>query len=1068
MIPGVVAKQSPENNSFVQKNSTEDSNIFSSMKIHHLRTELFENPVGLREREPEFSWELASSTREHSCQAAYRVIVASSESSVGAGTGDLWDSGRVASQATTFVRYQGARLESRQRCYWRVTVWDESGDEVESPVASWTMGLLDSGDWSARWIGLDTPTEFPDEPLTGARWIWDDVAGPGPVEFEKSFLLPSGGKGSLWGLADDVAEVEVNGVAVGHLPRAQGGFNLFPLPMAQTFSGLLAGENSIRIRAKKLNARDPHAGVILRISTGTSQEIVTDSTWASRREGASTRLRELGSFGIPPWHLQSVIEYPNLRARYVRREFVVRPGIVRATLYFSGLGLSEAWINGCRVGDEVLSPHACDYNRQVYYRTFDVTDLLTEGENAIGCILGNGRFFAPRARVPFPMEHYGCPKLLLQLEILHADGRCERITTDSNWKITTDGAIGWNNEFDGEHYDARKDDSMWSRPGYDDQAWTVPQMVAAPMGELTAHISDPIRVTAIIPAKEVWKTKYGSRIWDFGINLVGWCRGALKGTEGSRVILRHAEELETPDLLATENLRSAQCADEVILREGDTTFEPKFTYHGFRYVEVLGDAPEVKLEACLVHDDVKPAGSFQCSSDIVNRIVEAAALGIRGNYRSMPTDCPQRDERMGWLGDRAGGAPGEMFLFDVSKVYRKWMDDIRLSQGENGCVPDVAPPFWRMYSDNVTWPSCLVFIPHWLHRHYGDVRVVEKNFEAMTRWISHMEGYLDAGLLARDTYGDWCVPPESSHLIHSEREDRKTSPIILASAYLARNMELAAGLARTVGRGDLSERWLARREEIGVALNARFFDPVSGSYDNGSQTASLLPLAFGLTPAGHRGKSFGFLVSRITESGRPSLGTGLVGGQWLMRTLTAWGRADIAHDLAVREEYPGWGYMIRKGATTIWELWNGDNADPYMNSRNHVMLLGDLITWLFEDVAGIGPASPGFQSLRLRPHFVFDEVSCSHHSIRGPISSNWKITNDKVAWEVTLPPNTSAWAELPESAAPSLKLNGLSPSEIHMAAPSPAPASWVKIAIGPGTHSVAFDRPREFQKPPTH
>ncbi len=1026
-----------------------------------MRVNLLDVPSGLGEREPEFSWEFEDPFEGHSRQVACQVVVAAEAPEKRMGE-ILWDSGRVESNRTTFIRYEGKRLESRMRCLWQVTTWDESGEKIESPVAFWTMGLLEDEDWHAKWIGLDAAPEFPEDPLPGARWIWDEVTGPGRVEFEKVFFLPSSGDGFLWGLADDEAEVEINGVAVGHLPRAQGGVNLFPLPRPMAVAGLRAGENTVRIHAKKRHDRDSHAGVILRISAG-GIEMVTDAAWRSSRGGKETRLRELGSFGVPPWHLQNVTEYPNLRARYTRREFSVRQKPERATLYFSGLGLSEAWINGCRVGDEVLSPHASDYNRLVYYRTFDVTDFLRAGKNAVGCILGNGRHFAPRVRVPFPMESHGCPKLLLQLEMEYGDGTVERIVSGADWKITDDGRIGWNNEFDGEDHDGRKDGSDWSRVGYNDHSWRCAQMVATPMGGLKAQISDPIRVTEVIPAREVWTTKYGTRMWDFGVNLVGWCRGTIRGPEGTLVTLRHAEELETRNLLATENLRSAHCADRVVLGEGDTVFEPKFAYHGFRYVEVVGEAEQVELEACFVHDDVKPAGFFQCSNELLNRIVEAAARGIRGNYRSMPTDCPQRDERMGWLGDRAGGAPGEMFLFDVSKLYRKWMDDIRLAQGANGCVPDIAPPFWRMYSDNVTWASCVTFIPHWLQRHYGDTRVIERNFDAIARWIRHMEGYLDGGLLSRDVYGDWCVPPESPHLIHSEREDRKTSPVILASAYLAKNLELAAGLARHIGRGDLAACWLVRREQIAAALNARFFDPATGCYDNGSQTACLLPLAFGLTPEEHSRKSFEFLVSRITESGRPSLGTGLVGGQWLMRTLTAWGRPDIARALAVREEYPGWGYMIGRGATTIWELWNGDSADPLMNSGNHVMLLGDLITWIFEDVAGIQPADYGFKSVRFRPHFLFDEVACTHHSIHGPMGSSWKITNDKVAWEVSLPPNTTAWVELPASVARSLKLDGLAP-QMDAATNSCSPFSWVKVSIGPGHHSFLFDQPEEFPR----
>jgi alpha-L-rhamnosidase len=492
------------------------------------------------------------------------------------------------------------------------------------------------------------------------------------------------------------------------------------------------------------------------------------------------------------------------------------------------------------------------------------------------------------------------------------------------------------------------------------------------------------------------------------------------------------------------------------LRDGVTYFEPKFTYHGFRYMEMRGEPKSAEFEACFVHDEVRQVGSFSCSNPLINDIVTAAARGIRGNYRSMPTDCPQRDERMGWLGDRAGGAPGEMFLFDVSNVYRKWMDDIRESQAVNGCVPDIAPPFWKNYSDNITWPSCVVFIPHWLRRHYGDGGVIEQNFDAITRWLDHMCEYLEDGLLDRDIYGDWCVPPEEGYMIHSERADRKTSPFILASAYLAQNLELASAMAERMGKNELAVRWRAQRGQIAEALNARFLDADTGRYDNGSQTGALLPLAFEVTPEPQRKQVFDYLVSRIEENGAPVLGTGLVGGQWLLRTLTAYGRADIALSLVAREEYPSWGYMIRQGATTIWELWNGNSAEPFMNSRNHVMLLGDLLTWLFEDVAGIQPRTAGFEQITLRPHFILDSVDCKHESIRGPIHSRWETKDGKIEWSVSLPPNVETFVELRAESAKSVLINGSQP-ELVPCTVAASPFSWVQTKLPTGTHRITLD-----------
>lgn len=1012
-----------------------------SVGIVHLRCSQFSNPVGLHTRRPEFSWELVGVD----FQKAWRIIVGEKQEEIAQGRGNLWDSGWQEGGETAFIPYEGTSLASRMNCFWKVLIKDQAGDVYESNIAHWSVGLLEESDWSAYWIGLDTAPEFPLDPFQGAYWIWDDKPHAGERTFEKEFVLESSATGWLWGLADDEAEVRINDQPVCQLLRAQGGFNLFPLPLPVKFT-LPAGKNRLTLAARKRHQRDPHAGVILRVMIGGEERVVsmqglesrltrrqwmggaslaTDGTWQCRSDGELRTVKVLGSFGVEPWHLQNVTEYPSLPARYLRREFEAEGNVARATLYFSGLGLSEAWINGARVGDEVLSPHASDYHTNVFYRTFDVTDLLKEGTNAIACILGNGRFFAPRARVPFPMENFGCPKLRLQMEITYDNGRSMRLISDPSWNVSASGALGWNNEFDGEYYDARKDDPAWTCPGFaEDESWRPAQFVAAPTGKLLGQMSAPIRVSECLEPKNCWKTIYGTTIFDFGCNLVGWVRVVLKGQAGEMVTFRHAEEIESENTLAIENLRSALCTDTVLLKEGTTTYEPKFTYHGFRYVEVRGGVKIEQIVACAVNDDVLRSGLFSCSDKLVEQIVDAAVRGIRGNYRSMPTDCPQRDERMGWLGDRAGGAPGEMFLFDVSKLYRKWLDDIRLAQAPNGCVPDIAPPFWRMYSDNVTWPSCMVFLPYWLYRHYGDLPVAEKNYEAMKQWLHHLCGYLKDGLIERDIYGDWCVPPESPHLIHSEREDRKTHPAILASCYFARSLEYASEMAQAMGRMEEAFRWQKMRESVKEALNTRFFRHDLGCYDNGSQTASLLPLAFDLVPEHEQQRVFEFLVSKITESGEPRLGTGLVGGHWLLRTLTAFGRADLALALVVRETYPGWGYMIRQGATTIWELWNGDTAEPLMNSGNHVMLLGDLLPWLFEDVAGITPSAPGFAEVTFRPRFLFERLSFSHQSIRGKISSAWEIIDGKIYWSIEVPANVSAVIELPETLASNISLGG--------------------------------------------
>ncbi|MBU3666726.1 MAG: hypothetical protein FGM15_12745, partial [Chthoniobacterales bacterium] len=916
-----------------------------------LRCNTLRNPSGVDDAWPELSWAWEGNGKA----IRWRCAVSGTRQALEKGKYDVWDSGwmeiREGKALPCSVRYAGPALESRKEYHWKILVDVAGSGERASEAAFWTMGLAE-GDWQATWVGKDAATEYPAHPFLGAQWIWDSSGAPGERCFERKVLLEKGGECRVWGLADDAAELEVDGVPICRLDPAQANFNLFTIPNAITFGPLEAGEHVFRIRATKRHDRDPHGGVIASFDLA-GRRVVTDAEWKVFSGDAQTAIgaHVVGPFGIEPWHLQSPAEYPNLSARYLRKEFTVPDDVERAVVYYSGLGLSRLWFNGVEASDDELSPAATDYHRLAYYRTIDVTGLIKPGANAVGCVLGNGRYFAPRVRVPIPMETYGCPKLLLQLELHRKNGTIERIVSGPDWSLNDKGAIGWNNEFDGEWFDARLDDPAWTRPGFDASSWEKALPVGAPPGVLRSQPINPIRVTARFEPVRKWKTKFGTTMLDFGQNLVGRCRVRLRGRAGTTVQIRHAEGLDSDDLLALDNLRSALCTDHVTLREGETTYAPSFTYHGFRYAEVRGADEVVEAVAEFVHDDVGTTAGFRCSEPLINRIVEAAAMGIRGNYRSFPCDCPQRDERMGWLGDRAMGASGEMFLFDVQAFYRKWAHDIMLAQSADGCVPDIAPPFWRMYNDNVTWPTCVAAIPYYLHMHYGDSRIVEEAYPAISKWLLRMAKYVTPeGLVGRDIYGDWCVPPEEAHIIVSTSPDRQADKALLSSAYLVRNMEIAAEFADLLGRKEDAADWRARRARMIDAINARFLDATSGRYGNGTQTSQLLPLAFGIAPKEKAKDVFDRLVERVMVDGRPEIATGLIGIQWLFRTLTAHGRADLATALALREDYPSWGHMIKHGATTIWELWNGNTADPLMNSGNHVMLLGDFLPWIFCDV----------------------------------------------------------------------------------------------------------------------
>jgi len=721
-----------------------------------------------------------------------------------------------------------------------------------------------------------------------------------------------------------------------------------------------------------------------------------------------------------------------LPARLLRREFALHKKVRRATAYVSGLGLFEFYLNGRKVGDHVLEPGLTDYSKRIFYVTFDVTKELKKGSNAVGVMLGNGRFYAPRLRTPTDTVSYGLPRLLFELRVEYTDNTTDAIVSDGAWSVTTNGPIRANNEYDGEEYDARKELEGWSRPGFDDSAWQQARIVTAPGGVLAAQMMEPMRVTQTLRPAAMTEAQPGVYIFDFGQNLAGWCRLRVAGQAGVKISLRHAERLKPDGTLYVDNLRSAKAADTYILKgRGAEIYEPRFTYHGFRYVELTGypGKPGLScLEARVAHDDLEKAGDFTCSNPLLNQIYRNICWGVRGNYRGIPTDCPQRDERQGWLGDRSAESKGESYLFNTAAFYGKWLQDMADAQKESGSVPDVCPAYWPFYSDNVTWPSSTVIIPDALLDEFDDETVVAAHYASAKLWIDYMSGFVKDGLIARDSYGDWCVPPEEQKLIHSNDPKRQTDKTLLATAYFYYDLCLMEKYAKLLDKPAEAQRFADQAAHMKTAFNAKFLKPEAGQYDNGSQTSCVLPLAFGLVPPEDRRPIFDLLVNKITKECQGHIGTGLIGGQWLMRVLSDNGRPDLAWTIATRQTYPSWGYMVSKGATTIWELWNGYTADPAMNSGNHVMLVGDLCTWLYEYMAGIrpDPEQPGFKHIIMRPEPVGDArfVKASHRSPYGLIVSDWKRDGDRFRWQITVPVNSTATVWVPAKEGGRVTVNG--------------------------------------------
>jgi alpha-L-rhamnosidase len=859
--------------------------------VTELQCEMLTNPEGIDLTQPRLSWQIQSDANQVE-QTAYQIIVASTAANLNADTPDLWDSGKVESNESVGIIYNGKRLENRQDAFWKVKVWTNKGAIKSTNFAHFSIGILTYSDWkSTRWIGYD-------------------------------------------------------------------------------------------------------------------RTAATDS----------------------------VSQFSKLSARYLRKEIDLKKQIKSAKVYIMGLGLYELYINGAKIGNQVLAPVPTDYTKNVKYNVFDVTTQLKQGKNTLGTILGNGRFFAMRQDYKaYKIKTFGFPKMALQLFVEYTDGSQEVIRTDDTWKLTTNGPILANNEYDGEEYDARKEMQGWNTTNFDDKTWGNARFVQEPGGFYEAQMTPNMKVMGEVKPISINKAPNGDYILDMGQNMVGWLQLKVKGNRGDKITMKFAESLQADGALYIENLRDAKTTDVYTLKgEGEEIWEPRFIFHGFRFVAISGYTTKPTLDNFIgkvVYDDLKTTGTFESSDVTMNQIFKNAYWGIRGNYKGMPIDCPQRNERQPWLGDRTTGAYGESFLFDNQTLYAKWLDDIKNAQTADGGIPDVAPAFWRYYGDNVTWPGTYITVADMLYQQFADEKVIAKHYASMKKWIMYMEAnYLVNDLMTKDKYGDWCVPPESLELIHAKDPSRNTDGELLASAYYYHLLQIMKKFAAISGAGNADVVYYENlAQKIKLAFNTKFFNTKNNSYGNNTVTANVLPLAFDMVPKKLEANVFQNIVHEVEVTYNGHISTGVIGTQFLMRTLSAYGRTDLAYKLASNTTYPSWGYMVKNGATTIWELWNGNTADPKMNSQNHVMLLGDLLIWYYENMAGIksNPATPGFKQIIMKPDFEagLNYVNASYESIYGLIKSNWKRSKTNLVWKITIPANASALVYLPTTNASDVKVN---------------------------------------------
>ena len=750
-----------------------------------------------------------------------------------------------------------------------------------------------------------------------------------------------------------------------------------------------------------------------------------------------------------PWHGD---QRRGAHAPYLRKRFELPATPVSARLYITALGLYQAYLNGHQVGSDVFTPGWTDYIKRVQYQVYDVTELLVSGPNTLAGVLGDGWYCGHVSAEG--RERYGHqPRLLAQLEITGRDGQRVTIVSDGTWQVAR-GAIVENDLLMGESYDARQELAGWPGAAPDDRTaavttsripdtkstngeatppdlWESAMVFPDPKIELSPTLARPVRAHETLTAKSIVKTSTDERregfIFDFGQNLVGNVTLRVKAPAGTTLRLRFAEMLDASGKLYTENLRTARATDYYTCK-GDPAGEvwtPLFTFHGFRYAEISGlpdkATPDTAtLVARVLHTDLPESGDFTCSDPLINQLQHNIQWGERGNYLEVPTDCPQRDERLGWTGDAQAFIRTGIWNRDVAAFFTKWQRDLADAQGSTGATPPVIPSTDRSGSDGgPAWADAMVICPWTVYQCYADRALLEQHFDSIRRYVDFIVTRTLNGIRLHPDlphwqgFGDWLA------LDGSGKVDGGTPKDLIGTAFYAHDLRLLAAMASVLGQDELARRYSAQAEQIKAAFVRRFVTQ-DGLVAGNTQTSYVLALHFDLVPPELRPKLTAALVRDIRSRGT-KLSTGFVGTPYLLHVLTAEGQLDLAYELLMQKEWPSWLYAVTQGATTIWERWDGWTKekgfqDPGMNSFNHYAY-GAVGDWLYRVVAGVelDPAKPGYKHffLQPRPGTRLTSARAHHRSPYGEIVSDWKKSPETFEWEVVVPPNTSATARFP-------------------------------------------------------
>lgn len=1009
---------------------------------------------------PAFGWTL-NGGRDNNAQKAYQIKVFSNKSKAEAGEADMWDSGKVESSNLTSVSYQGETLSSTATYYWTVKVWDKYDETAESDPVEFRTGIFAGDEWQGEWIGA--PANKVQFNLTGSSWIWysgknnqtaaDGGLAAGTVYF-RSLFTPKAGKtvesAYFVFTADDYGTLYVNGTAALDIPNQT---DIWKVGNVVNITEVLTSGQNV-IAAKITNALTGYAGFVGKLfvtyTDGTTETKGTDRTWKVSTSGPSgwntadyddsawKTPDQYVSYGGAPWNNQCVISNEGDRAAVLlRKEFATKKEIAEATVYMSGIGYSILSINGKLADDCFLDPCNTQYNKTVLYRTFDVTSLLLENQdNAIAVELGNG-FYKEEGGVWNwgSAEWKDDPKLLFYMIIRYADGTTETVVSDTSWKVTTDGPITFNSIYYGEYYDARKEKTGWNQAGYDDSSWKNAVEAKAPAGVLECQLEEPVRRTEEFKPTSIKKLSDGSYVVYCPEMVAGWIKLKIRGAKaGETITITYSEKLNADGsvqkLGGSNGVNSSWWPETYIMtdkytaRGGDTeTFEPKFSYKGFQYIQIWNYPGELTADDIVIYrtmNDIDTTGSFETSNELINKLHEMMLTTLMNNFQGKPTDTPVW-EKNGWLGDFNVGQASANYNFDMRLMTENFIEIMEDCFEQYGLVPPMVPTAGWNIGENYVWNTLYVLGVSEMYKTYGSLSYVEEQYATMKKYaLSVSRGMMVNKWVCPDgQLGDW-VSPMGSNQNAQYNESPSEGSGIVGTAMVYMMYDALADMAELLGHEADAKTYRSYMERIYEAFNKKFYNEEKGYYETTvwnqlgtrtkyRQSSNLLPLAAGLVPEEYKESVIKSLIDDI-HSKKDHLDTGCVGSKFILPVLSDLGYADLAFTIATQTTYPSWGFMIEQGSTSLWEMW-----ETTTRSLDHYFL-GTYEEWFYSHLAGITDMDNGYETFTIKPYIVGDltYVTCRLDTVRGELESSWtKAEDGTVTMKVTVPFGSTATVVFP-------------------------------------------------------